>query len=463
MNLDRVERAWVVSCCALLVAIVWHEMAILGDGFWCLAAGDFFLRTHAFPDFDPFSFSSRHVPWLMDMPAFQIGGAWLVARGGLLAWMAACTLPIATAAAIPWLVCARDTSARLLSFPITLLYVLVDADDISARGQAFGDLALAILLVLMARLRRGRTLRPWWPLLLGAVWANFHPSFVLAMALPLAFAASEWLEPRSLRAPTKPLFAFSALAGIGACVNPASLLLFLDVAELCIDPTTAKVDLFTTPDFRKPLWLAPFALAVVLLVVMARRARVERGRADAAMLIAFMAAACTGRRYGTMLVAFEVVLVAERGAGALRGRLTDRLALALAGAAALQALAFAWLLGERKDALRDVPKESVQAIDRLGLPDRVLAPYHWGGYLDWVWGGRRKTFIDGRGQLFSNGVFEDARRIGAAGPDARLLLDIYEIRTVLWESRAPLDRALASDEAWREVHRDRLAVLYVRR
>ena len=70
-----------------------------------------------------------------------------MARGGLKALMAACTLPIAAAAAIPWLACARNTRARLLSFPVALLYVLVDADDISARGQAFGDLGVAVLVV----------------------------------------------------------------------------------------------------------------------------------------------------------------------------------------------------------------------------------------------------------------------------------------------------------------------------
>lgn len=455
------EGAWIASCCALLLALVWHEMAILGDGFWCIAAGDYVLRHHAFPDSDPFSFTSRHIPWLMDMPAFQIGGAWLVAHGGLLALMAACTLPIGAAAALLWLGLARDIRARLLAFPVAVLYILVDADDISARGQAFGDLGLAILIVLLDRLRRGRSVHPSWPLVLAAVWANFHPSFPLAAVLPLAFACAEWLEPKGRRAPIRPLLIFAGLAVAGACLNPASVMLFVDVAELCVNPTTPNIDLFTTPDFRQPLWLAPIALALVLLAVLVRRPRLERARADAAMLIAFVLAECVARRYATMLVAFEVALVAKLGARSWR--LTGGWSLALAGTAAVQGLLGAGLLAESKDPLRDVPAESVQAIDRLGLPDRVLSPFHWGGYLDWVWAGRRKTFIDGRVQFFSNGVFDDARRLRAAAPGARTLLDIYEIRTVLAESHGPLDRALSTDDAWRETHRDRLAVLYVRR
>ncbi|HXX67242.1 MAG TPA: hypothetical protein VEK07_08675 [Polyangiaceae bacterium] len=463
MRPGRAETAWIAAGCGLILTLVWHEMAVLGDGFWCIAAGDFVLRHHAFPDSDPFSFTSRHVPWLMDMPAFQIGGAWLAAHFGLLALMAACTLPIASAAAILWLTFARDTRARLLAFPVALLYVLVDADDLSARGQAFGDLGLAVLIILLVRLRRGRRVHPLWPLLLAGVWANFHPSFVLAAALPVAFASAEWLEPRSRRAPVTTLLVFAGLAVVGACLNPASLLLFVDIAELCGDPTTARVDLFTTPDFRRPQWLLPIAVALVLLVVLARRAKLERARADAALLIGFVLAECMARRYTTMLVAFEMVLVAEQAAASTSRSLTGRASVGLAGAAAVQALLSAGLLAERKDPLRDVPAESVQAIERLGLPDHVLSPYHWGGYLDWVWAGRRKTFIDGRGQLFSNGVFDDAQRLSAAAPGARMLLDIYEIRTVLSESRGPLDRALSKDDAWREVHRDRLAALYVRR
>jgi hypothetical protein len=136
---------------------------------------------------------------------------------------------------------------------------------------------------------------------------------------------------------------------------------------------------------------------------------------------------------------------------------------ALAGAAAIQLAIGAWWLADRKDPLRDVPAESAALVERLGLPDHVLNPYHWGGYLDWAWAGRRKVFIDGRGELFSNGVFDDEARIARVAPEAATLLDVYEIRTVLWERGTPLDAALAHDPGWREVHRDRLAVVYVRR
>jgi hypothetical protein len=136
---------------------------------------------------------------------------------------------------------------------------------------------------------------------------------------------------------------------------------------------------------------------------------------------------------------------------------------ALLGLASLQAVGAAVMLSERRDPFRDVPVLATSAVERLDLPDRVLNPYHWGGYLEWAWAGRRKVFIDGRNQLFSNGVFDDSRAIASVAPQTATLLDIYEIGTVLWEAGTPLDDALAQDPRGRAVRRDHLAVVYVRR
>jgi hypothetical protein len=439
------------GACALLVALVWKAMAVLGDGFWCLAAGDWVLAHGKLPDRDPFAFASVSSPWILHMPAFQIGGAWLVAHAGLTAFMAACTVPIALGAILLWLVGARGDAARAATFPLVVLLVVVDAADISARGQAFGDLALAVLLCLLFLLRDGRRVRWFWPLLLGALWANLHPSFLLAVALPLAFAAAHALDPKGERPPLAPFLRFAGLSLAGACLNPYSVVLVLDVVKLAADPTTAHVDLFQSPPFHEPLWLVPPAIAAALLVRPARRA-------DAALIVLFTAAACMARRYGTMLVAFEVLLVGR----ALPVRSLARPWMAHA-AGALALVAAALMLRERKDPLRDVPAAAAAVIVARALPERVMNPYHWGGYLDYAWRGERKAFIDGRNQLFSNGAFTDATTLWSLAPGWEDVLDVYEVGTVLWESGAPLDRALQFDARFREVYRDRIAVIYVRR
>ena len=262
----------------------------------------------------------------------------------------ACTVPIASAAAILWRAPSRDWRARALVLPVVLLYLLVDADDISARGQAFGDLGLVVLLVAIDRLRAGSRVWPGWPVLLGAAWANFHPSFLLAVVLPLAFAAAEMLEPAALRRGPLRLVAFSTLALVGACLNPYSIVLLVDVVKLWADPTTAGVDLFQSPDFSIPRLAGAFSRSPsASCTCWTRRARTERGRSDAALLIAFMIAACMARRYVTALVAFEVVQIA-RMASALPASPPPRwTSSALLGLAALQGVIGAALLAGHKD------------------------------------------------------------------------------------------------------------------
>ena len=133
-------------------------------------------------------------------------------------------------------------------------------------------------------------------------------------------------------------------------------------------------------------------------------------------------------------------------------------ALASLGALGLSAYG----LGVDKDPWRDVPLEEAAAIETAGLPDRIANLYHWGGYLDYAWAGRRKVFIDGRNQLFDRQVFHDFERLDRLD-SWQEVLDRHAINTVLWERGSALDRALLASPAWAPVVRGRLAVVYVRR
>jgi hypothetical protein len=455
------ERAWLTIAVAFVAALVWHHMTMRGDTFWSLAGGEWVLSHHSYPARDPFAFTTGDAPFVLTMPVFQIGSAWLVDHLGLRSMTLACALAIAAGACVLWLSSARSFAGRIVCFGLVLFYVELDAEDISARGQAFGDLAFAILLLLLFRVRRGARF-PWLAFLaLGAVWANFHPSFLIAAVLPLGFAVAECLEPAADRAPRSRFVLAGLLALLGALVTPQPIALVLDAVTLLTDPTTAHVDLFSSPDFHRPLWLLAPASGVALAALRANRGDPRGRAADAALLLVFVAATCLARRYGTLLVALEIAV-----AGPLLDRelprppSLPRVPLGLAALGLLvAAVAFAC---ETKDPLALVPAGAVAAIDRLDAPDRVVHPYYWGGYLEWAWGGRRKAFIDGRNHYFANGTFDDAYRLEqlAGWSD---VLDAYEARTVLWVRHAPLDEVLARDPRWAVVYTDAMAVVYVRR
>ena len=467
--MTTLARAWLGAAIAMLAAIAWHHMEILGDGYWCIAAGDWVLDHRALPDADPFSYVSQKRPWILHMPAFQIGAAWLARHAGIVSVMIACTIAIAAAAAIAWLPHARTPAARAATFPLAVFYLLLDADDLSARGQAFGDLAFAILLAVVHRApppdaRGVARLRPYVvPFVLGAAWANLHPSFLLAIAVPIAFGVTSLLDSPEDRRPIAPYFGFALAALVGACVNPYSIVLVLDVAKLASDPTTAYVDLFQSPDFHRGAWLLAPASGLAVVALRTRFGEARGRRADVAVLLLFVGATCLARRYGTLLVAVELA-IAGRAASAIDFARVARFAKPAAIAATIAQLAIvATYARERKDPLFHVPAKAAAVVEERALPDRVMNPYHWGGYLDWAWRGRRKAFVDGRNNLFANGSFEDALRLEALADGWHDVLDAYEVGTVLWESGAPLDRALARHRAWQEVHRDGRAVVYVRR
>ncbi len=460
------ERGWLVVALAFVSALVWHHMTLRGDSFWSLAGGDWVLAHHGLPTRDPFAFTSSAGPFVLTMPAFQVGGAWLVAHPGLRAFMLACTAATALAAAVLWLSSARSFGGRVVSFGLALFYVELDAEDISARGQAFGDLAFAVLLLLLFRLRAGRRVPSWCFVVLGAAWANVHPSFLLVAALPLGLAGAELLEPKGQRAPLLAFLLEALLGSFGALLTPQPFALVFDAAKLLVNPTTAHVDLFSSPNFRDVLWLLAPASGIALAALRASHGAPRGRAADAALLCVFVSATCLARRYGTLLVALEIAIagplldreltfVATSAASSLRATFLVGVSVAFAAAT----VAF---VGEPKNPFALVPTGALGAIDRLHLPDRVVHPYYWGGYLEWVWRGERKVFIDGRNQYFANGAFDDAHRLEqlAGWSD---VLDAYEARTVLWVRHAPLDEALSADPRWAIVYSDAMAVVYVRR
>ncbi len=466
----RRDHLWLLLAAAGLVALIWFQMALLGDTFWCLAAGDRFWATHTLPTQDPFTFTAAARPWILHMPLFQIGGAWTMRHLGPVALLWAGTLVYAGAQLVVWLSFARTTLARILTYPLVLFAVQVQAADICVRGQVLGDLAFAVLLVLLFRAGRGARVPLVAPVLLGVLWANSHPSFLLGLVFPVAVGTARLLDPPPEPADTERGASWlahvrmSALFAIGTLLNPYSFALLVDVVKLAGNATTANVDLFRSPPFHDPWWAA---LLVVTVVLVGARALAggRRVRSELAILVALFAATCQSRRYGALLTAYEIALAGRLLGDPMAESFVRRFRLLApaavgGGIAAVACLVLA--LHDTKRPFRDVPVAAAQAVEDQDLPGHVIDLYHWGGYLDWAWQGRRKIAYDGRNQLFDDGTFDDMSRLASVAPGWPSVLEMYEADVVLWESGAPLDRALAGLPGWREVHRDPLAVVYRR-
>jgi hypothetical protein len=299
--------------------------------------------------------------------------------------------------------------------------------------------------------------------LLGCLWINLHSSAFLSVVVPLAFALALRFEAVGKRPPLRPYLLFAGCSALGLLLNPYGWRLVVDLLYLVTSSTTRHIDLFLPPDFADPLTLLAFGWCALLGALCVFRPNAAAGRAEAALLVAWLVAAATGRRYLPLVLGLSAVLVARRASrmGSTLGHMAAIRALDLGFSVAAVAVAFLGLSTD-KDPFRDVPLEEARMVENLGLPDHVANIYHWGGFLDYEWNGRRKTFVDGRNQLFEHGAFEAESRLARLDGWAETL-DAYRINTVLWESSSALDAALANDDAWALVRRGRIAVVYVRR
>jgi hypothetical protein len=459
-----------------LAGLAWHQMAILGDGFWTIATGRWLIAHRSLPSSDPFAFGS--------MP-----GSWVIVSSGACALFALVTdhfgprgLMVfaagveALAVWLLWTRTARTAASRVMLLPLALFFVQVDAADLSARGQIFGDLGLVLLLFLLARLRDGARVRGSLALVLPlvAVWANLHLSFVIALVLPIAAAGMAALEPRASRPALWPFLAASCVALVGACLNPYGPVYLRLALGTALDPSTQRLDLFQSPGFHEPSWLVAPVLGVVLVIARGRWGGDRMRLPEQTLVLLFLVAACTSRRFATSLVAVEMAI-----AGPLldtfdlpRARIAAHMPRLVAGASAFATAIGTWWIAHGNDPLGDVPVAAAlvardAARARVASHQtfvNVVEPLHWGGYFAYAWMGEPRYFIDGRDhlKLFGNGAFDDDRTLSQGDPGALEVLDVYEAGVVVWPHGWRIDALLRASPSWRLAYADAIAEVYVR-
>jgi hypothetical protein len=465
--LRRAARVgFLVATAVLITALVWRHMAygLRADGLWYVAEGEWVLQHGALPERDIFCFSSTQSRWLLPVPGSEIGFAWVMDHAGIWALLALTTAAAALGRLLMWVPHARGTLARAAALPLLVMTVVVDGDKISPRGQVFGDIGIAILLIALWRMKRGARVHPLAAVALGALWNNLHPSVMLAIILPPIVALSLLLDPEEDRPPLLPFFVFAGLVALGTGATPYGYTLMLDDLRRSADSSIGWTDVFRSPPLHEPIWILALAVGLVVVGLRMRKGDARQRNSEVLLLLFFVVATCYWRRYGPLLMGVSTVIV---------GRMADGVSLPSWGRRAETWLLAALAAGElavafgaartRRDPWGYLPVAAVAYIEAHHLPDNVINQVGWGGYLDYAWKGERKAFIDGRNLLFVNGVFDDYLLLQSVLPGWELVLDVYEAGTVLEQSGSKLDQALGASTRWREVFRDRLAVVYTRR
>jgi hypothetical protein len=96
-----------------------------------------------------------------------------------------------------------------------------------------------------------------------------------------------------------------------------------------------------------------------------------------------------------------------------------------------------------------------------GMP-RLLTSDTWADYIIFRLYPQQRVFFDGRSDFYGPKLGVDYRALGQAAFNWRELLDRYAFQAALLPLSWPLSTVLGREPGWREVYRDKLAVLCVR-
>ncbi len=424
-----------------------------------LATGRLILEEGAVPTTDPYSYTARGEPWLVQswLVSWLYGVADAVVGPAAVRVLAG-ALGAVTAAGV-WSL-TRPAKTLLSRLLVAVPALLVAGMFWSGRPLLVGY--LGTVLVLLSVQRRWA---PAWMVPILWVWTNSHGSFPLAVLLLAAVAVGRRLDGVDVRQDLHRLG--WAIAGVAlACINPLGPKLLTFPLDL-LDKTSILRNVleWASPDFSTTgarLFLVQLLLAVVALVRKPAWRRVVPS-------LVFVALALLSLRNVPLasLVLVPAMAPGLAGLGSITGRERGATALGL-GAALTVAFAVVVVSVARAPAfdLRTYPEEATAILAAEGLlggDARVLTSDVVGNYHGLLLGPDAAAFIDDRYDMYPLGLLRNYLVVRGAGPGWADVLDACGVEAVLFERSQPIVQVLTADPAWRVEFSDSEVVLLRRR
>lgn len=451
------------------------------DYFWHVTVGQLIVED-GIPRTDPFSFTWGGMPWtthewlsealmyglvsgLGRIPALMV---FAVFAGGIffLSAIALASRKVATGA----IAIASSLGALVLVPYVTL------------RPQIISWLFTAALIWLLLSLRPNRPGTLIALPLLFVAWANLHGLWVVGLGFIAMYTIFTviGLTPMSGHWRLVVLAAFgSLLASMLTPAGPEGILYPLRYIEAG-DWGLANIEEWQSPNFHEPAHLAllvmivalaanggrgaPGWLAAVSYVTMAMALLALRNAPVAAVTGTFVLAMgidVRWRAWRAMQSASQRHISPRR---ALQRRFIEiaiGLVVAVAGLVILVPRDLA--SGVDSNIERRFPTAAIEVLKREKPDVRLLAEYGWGGYAIselYSLGGR--VFVDGRNDMYDQGILEDYSSIRSAEDGWERLVGQYGVEAMLFPPDAPIVRGFAEDAGWCEALANETQVLLFR-
>jgi hypothetical protein len=434
--------------------------------------------------------------WLGELPLW-LGWRW----AGLEGIAVVTALVVALVARVLYRMLLRDGLPWAVALVWTALAAVSTSCSWSARPNVFSILFVLITARVCERYHAGRLARraTLWLVPLFAVWANVHGGFlaglvVLGATLLLECGAAALATDAEARTAARRRAGHLALLVAGAFLatlaNPYGLSLYRWVFQLLGEPYFMDLHQeWRSPDFHGKGAMRFELLMLLFPLVLALSAR-RPNAVELGLALLWLHLALTGFRYVALWVVIAAPLLARCSVAIpwLRAQ-AERLKLSAEGGLFTKRLAPAgWLwsvlfaLGllaaarglEGRLARHKPEIIAAPALDRFleihaewrrehGRRPVVFHSYDWGGYLTWHgWPGVLNA-IDDRNEVQGKEHIQDYFAVLKTDPGWEEKLDRAGVELVCVESGAPLTHRLAEKRGWRELYRDRYAVIFSRR
>jgi Flp pilus assembly protein TadD len=465
------------------------------------------VATRGFPAHEPFTFPSAAMPYYNTEWLFGVALYGVYSVAGLSAVVAFKAALLAVAGALLWRTAvlrpaerAGDESLRdavavavVLAALLAMRYRFVERPDV-----ALMVFIAATVYALDAFIIGGRRRALYLLVPMAVVWANVHPSVIVAggpFAAVVGAGVVRWALARRRGDPAAAqttLAQLRVVAAVGGGVIAASLLNPYGWDAITLPFRLAGSEWFTheVTELQRPqIREHPIALALGLLLVATLILTVRRASIGAVLLAApFAWLAMSGTRFVFLFPLVAAPLVV-RGAMHVLGTapcvrwrrpLTTVVSGVALGVVVAVTLAIANVgplaVSERRPGLgvdaRSVPEAALAYLDRVGVSGRLFNAFHFGGYIAWRDFPRRAPIIDGRAWVpaelveeihFARAYPAHLARLHAAYGFEAAIMDYASFAGEPLDEVAPGADAGLNSPAWALVYWDDVALVYLRR
>lgn len=433
---------------------------------WHLRTGHLILD-EGIPRSDPYSFTVPGIKWVAQSWLAEVLYAWVDDMAGPWGIRVLTALCGALLAGTLYRLALRFARNRIRAALVTLLALRTVLTIWSERPLLFGLLGV-LLFVWIVEVPESWVGRRAWVVVPAGVWlfANLHGTWILGVGYLGLHLVGRWIEGSPPWIGRERTLAVAALAGTAAVVvNPYGIdLLVFPVRLVMRGETLNTVAEWTSPDFRSQAGMI-FGAWILCFVALAVLGRHRPGVRDVLVTLPFLFMALWALR-NIGIAAIVMLPVVARTIATDEDRPDARLPIGWLAGAVLIAFASVWTVSASRQPdydLRDYPVEAMRALEERGdLGRRVFMTDAWAGYTIAKYWPDQRVFMDDRFDTYPRRIVAEYSEIAGVEPRWSRLLDEHEIDVVVWPGKRGLTQALAEAEGWDEVHRDDVAVVFVR-